>query len=241
MSVSYVGTDLEAMSFAVRYHRWILDEFRPFLGRRLVEVGAGTGDFSQLLADTRPDLLILVEPSQMVDKLNVRVSSLAKSEQPVVVSSSFRDASNSIRQQKPDSVIYVNVLEHIDDDVAELESVFQCLPPGGRLFIFVPAHPWLYGPFDAAVGHYRRYSRTDLEEKCASTGFKIIKSINFDLFGIAPWWLKYRVFRSNSLGARSVEYYDRFVVPISRAIETRVNVPIGKNVLLIAEKPVESR
>ena len=74
MKTTYVGTDLEAMSFAENYHRWILNELRPYLGKSVVEVGAGTGSFSELLLECRPTSLILVEPSEMVGKLRQNIS-----------------------------------------------------------------------------------------------------------------------------------------------------------------------
>ncbi len=233
MSVIYNGRDLEAMSFAVNYHHWILNEFRPFLGRRIVEVGAGTGGFSELLVTLQLEKLILVEPSSMVESLRSKFSSVAKIE---IVKSTFVESAEDIQAENPDSIIYVNVLEHIDDDARELKMIINALTPGGRVFIFVPAHQWLFGPFDRAVGHFRRYSRPVLERQCKDAGFKIVRSTNFDLLGVVPWWIKYRLLKSDSLNPSAVELYDRFAVPVTRFLENTFGAPIGKNILLIGEK-----
>ncbi len=133
-------------------------------------------------------------------------------------------------------MIYVNVLEHIEDDERELKFIYETLCEGGRLFIFVPAFEWLYGEFDKAVGHFRRYTREDLENKCRAQKFKIIRSEYFDLVGIIPWWIKYRLFKSSSLNTGAVHVYDKFVVPLTGFFESRISLPIGKNILLVAEK-----
>ncbi len=237
MKTTYVGTDLEAMSFAENYHRWILNELRPYLGKSIVEVGAGTGSFSELLLECQPASLLLVEPSEMVAKLHRTMSKVGETGPAVrIFDSSFCDVSEEIAKAKPDSIIYVNVLEHIEDDSAELAAVFEALEPGGRVCIFVPAHPWLYGAFDKSVGHFRRYRRAELEQRTQEAGFKILVSKYFDLVGVAPWWIKYRLLRSAKLEPKAVALYDRWAVPVTRALESAITPPTGKNLLLIAEK-----
>lgn len=234
----YPGRELEAMSFAVNYHRWILDVFDPYLGSRLVEVGAGAGSFSELLLERLPVSLALVEPSaDLYRRLGERIGPLRGATRISLHHSDFRSAAGRIRDdERPDSVIYVNVLEHVDDDVGELETVRHTLKPGGRIFIFVPALRWLKGRFDERVGHVRRYVKGELEQKCRWAGFRVIESRYFDFAGVVPWWLKYRLFKSDALEPRAVELYDRFVVRFTRALEKRIRPPLGKNIILIAEK-----
>jgi SAM-dependent methyltransferase len=236
-AVSYVGKDLEAMSFAVNYHRWILDEFRPHLGKNLVEVGAGTGSFTELLLEQRPRTLAAIEPSGMYDLL---VENIAKFRTEATVNAYqaiFTQVASKIKEtDNPDSIIYVNVLEHIEDDAQELKAVYETLAPKGRMFIFVPALPALYGAFDREVGHFRRYVKSDLETKVRDARFKILKSSYFDFAGIVPWWIKYQVFKASTLDQGTIKLYDKYAVPITRAIESAINPPLGKNILLIAAK-----
>lgn len=149
----------------------------------------------------------------------------------------FGDVAERLSSDLPDSIIYVNVLEHIADDVGELALVHRTLAPGGKIFIFVPALQSLYGAFDEQVGHHRRYTRSELVDKCERAGFRIIDSRYFDLLGVLPWWVKYRLLKSSELEPRAVAAYDRYVVPAARRLEARLRPPLGKNVLLIAEKP----
>jgi hypothetical protein len=100
----------------------------------------------------------------------------------------------------------------------------------------VPALSWLYGSFDREINHYRRYSRGDLERKCCAAGFRILVSRYFDLLGVLPWWLKYRVLQSTRMEPGAVRFYDQAVVPVAKRIEAIAAPPLGKNILLIAEK-----
>lgn len=231
----YAGKDLEAMSFAVNYHRWILSLFEPYLGTRIVEVGAGTGSFSELLLERRLESLSLVEPSAaMYEQLCRRVSS---SQSVSTYNDIFERVASQIRSNaKPDSIIYVNVLEHVEDDVNELRIINDTLDSGGRLFIFVPALRWLHGSMDRQLDHFRRYMRSELEKKCVAAGFRVITSRYFDLLGVLPWWVKYKVLQSKKMEPGAVRFYDQRVVPLARTLESSFSPPLGKNVLLVAEK-----
>jgi hypothetical protein len=236
---AYPGTELEAMSGASNYYRWILEIFKPYLGAHVVEVGAGIGSFSQLILSQHVcKTLSLVEPSDsMYETLAARAGQLDTSVTIETYHATFVKAADLIKSRHaPDSIIYVNVLEHIADDQGELESVRQTLSASGRVFIFVPALQWLYGSFDERVGHLRRYSKAELEAKLHHAGFEIIKSAYFDFPGIAPWWFKYRLMRSVTMEPGAVRFYDRFIVPAVRRIESVITMPIGKNVIVIGEK-----
>jgi SAM-dependent methyltransferase len=239
-SFHYAGRDLEAMVEAENYHRWILDLFAPYLGRRVVEVGAGTGSFSALLAERGPRALALVEPSA-----RMYAALTARTWPADVEVRLFNDFFPNVAERvgsggRPDAILYVNVLEHVADDAGELRLVRDALAPGGRLLIFVPALMALYSRFDASLGHQRRYTRRGLEAVCAAAGLRVVESRYLDLLGVAPWWLKYRLLRSREMSPGSVRLYDRLGVPLTRALEAalRARAPVGKNVLLVAQRAV---
>lgn len=236
---AYPGRELEAMDGASNYHRWILGIFKPFLGQHLVEVGAGLGSFSQLiLAQHSCRRLSLVEPSRdMYQELVENATRVNTATRIDTYCGTFPEAAPLIKSQEPpDSIVYVNVLEHIIDDEFELDSVQQTLSAGGRIFLFVPALPWLYGAFDERVGHVRRYTKVELEEKLRRAGFKTVLLSYFDMAGIAPWWIKYCLLKSVTMGPGSVRFYDRYIVPAVSRIESVVRAPLGKNMIVVAEK-----
>lgn len=230
--VRYEGRDLEAMSFARRYHQWIADIFAPYLGNQVAEVGAGSGNFSSLLVGKNVQNLVAIEPSREMFPLlkqkfdgDVRV---------ITRHALFQDMCKEY-QNHFDSVVYVNVLEHIEKDDQELRSVYQSLKAGGHVCIFVPALPWLYSDFDASVGHYRRYTKRQLEQLLKETGFDIVRISYFDLIGIIPWFIFFKLFRKK-LSTGDAVLYDRFVVPFVRMCESIVPIPVGKNLIVIAKK-----
>jgi SAM-dependent methyltransferase len=236
---TYPGRELESMAFALNYHRWIRDIFRPYLGKRVVEVGAGSGSFSELILETRPERLDAIEPSaNMYPLLAAHLRHLDSGNVGRAHQGTLTTSMEGIRKSgQPDSVVYVNVLEHVEDDVSELAAIHSLLRPRGHALIFVPANPWLMGTMDREFGHFRRYTMKELRGKCESAGFTIRLASHFDFLGIAPWWLKYCLFKSRKMEPAAVRLYDRCVVPASRFIESLIPPPIGKNIVLVAGKP----
>ncbi len=213
-------------------------EKRTYLNaEQIVEVGAGTGSFSEFLLREKLETLALIEPSEMFQHLEENVSQIETDAKVTYHQAIFAQVCDSLAaSDKPDSIIYVNVMEHIEDDSGELEMIYRTLVPGGRCFIFVPALMSLYGEFDRKIGHFRRYTKTELEEKCKKAGFKIAKSKHFDFAGIFPWFVKYKLLKSDSLESGAVTLYDKIAVPVIQKFEKILPMPVGKNLLVIAEK-----
>jgi SAM-dependent methyltransferase len=232
----YHGRDLEAMDFAENYHRWILADFRSYLGAQVVEVGAGTGAFSELLlAESGLRRLVAIEPDR---GMHERLAERLHADPRVVHHRAFLSEVAGEYTSAADAVCYVNVLEHIADDAGELAVARETLRPGGHLCVFVPALPWLYSEFDASIGHCRRYTRRELVGKVRDAGFEIVRARYFDVAGILPWLIVFRLMR-RTLVAGQVSAYDRFVVPVMRRLEGVLAPPVGKNLLLVGRKPSE--
>ena len=236
---SYPGRELESMAFALNYHRWIRDIFRPYFGKRVVEVGAGSGSFSELILETGPEHLDTIEPSaNMYPLLAAHLQHLDSGTIALAHQGTLAGSVDAIRRMgAPDSVVYVNVLEHVEDDRNELARIYSLLRPRGHALIFVPANPWLMGSMDREFGHFRRYTMKELRGKCEAAGFTIRLAAHFDFVGIAPWWLKYCLLKSTTMEPAAVRLHDRWVVPVSRFFETLIPPPIGKNIVLVAGKP----
>ena len=228
----HLGKDLEAMSFAENYHHWILAEFLPFLGNVVAEVGAGTGNFSQLLAATRINRLVAIEPSDGLYRSLLKAVGHLDNVQ--TVRGFFADHQERFKQQF-DTVLYVNVLEHIEDDLGELQLVHESLQENGNLCVFVPALSWLYSDIDKEVGHFRRYHKAPLVSLVESAGFEVVEVKYFDLLGIIPWYVAYVLMKKDITGG-DVAVYDKIIVPVMRWIEKRVTPPIGKNLLVVGRK-----
>ncbi|MCB1689393.1 MAG: class I SAM-dependent methyltransferase [Halioglobus sp.] len=228
----YFGKDLEAMSFAHNYHRWIASELAPYLGEHVAEVGAGIGNFSQFLLDAGARQLSAFEPSSnMYPVLEEKFSQVPSVD---TYNSFFEDESGRFAGSF-DAVAYVNVLEHIEDDRLALQHAHKSLRSNGHLLIFVPALKFLYSELDRKVGHFRRYSKRELTDVVTSAGFRIESCRYFDVMGIIPWYVAFVLLKQTTTGT-NVTLYDRIVVPVMRRIENVVTPPVGKNLLLVARK-----
>jgi len=228
----YFGKDLEIMSFANNYHHWILEEFSPYLGDHVAEIGAGMGNFSLLLLEKGIQRLVAFEPSEnMYPYLEKRLSPYPCAE---AFHGFFKDKLSEHRDYF-DSAVYVNVLEHIEDEKKELTCALSSLKDNGFLCIFVPALSWLYSEVDRELNHYRRYHKKEIKHLLESAGFKILKVKYFDLLGIIPWYIKFTLLKKTMRGS-NVRLYDKLVVPVMRRLEGFVTPPIGKNIIAVAQK-----
>lgn len=221
------------MALAQNYYRWIMRGFRQHLGKVVCEIGAGIGTFSALLLKENIHRLILVEPSlNLLPGLQQRFAGEGR----VWVAEGEIDAhTDRLAQAGVDTVVGVNVLEHIEDDRLTLATVAKILPSGGRLLLFAPALPVLFGSLDEAFGHWRRYRKAELQTKVTDAGFHILelKFVNFP--GIVSWFIAGRILKWRTLPPRSVRSYDRWVIPIVMAIESRLPAPVGPSLMLIAQ------
>lgn len=228
---TYFGRDLEAMSHARNYHAWIVEMFRPYLGAHAADVGAGAGSVAELLVRHVRRLTAFEPSGNMFPLLKTRFA-----DNPAV------ECRNSALSAEPgcadrfDSVLYVNVLEHIEDESGELESAAAALRPGGHLLVFVPALPFLYSKLDRTLGHVRRYRRRPLVELVQRSGFQVEKVNYVDCAGILPWYLVF-VLMKRTMTRGEVSLYDRLGIPVVRRVETLVRPPLGKNLLVVARKP----
>jgi len=228
----YFGTDLEAMSFAQNYHEWILEEFIPYLGEYVAEVGAGMGNFSDFLLGTGLKQLVAFEPSD--NMFSILEKKFANNNQVTTINAFFEDHS-CFYIDTFDSVCYVNVLEHIENDREALSHAYKTLRFKGHVLIFAPALSFLYSNLDKKIGHFRRYSKAGLIEIVKSVGFSIKKVKYFDMLGIVPWYITF-VLLNQSISNSSVLLYDKLVVPIIKRVERIITPMIGKNLVIVGQK-----
>jgi hypothetical protein len=228
----YERGDLETMSFAPKYHAWIFSEFRGFIGKRVAEVGAGCGSFSSLFLNEPVNELVVIEPAK---DMCVLLQTNIMNDTRVVIRNAFFQEVNAEYSNYFDSVVYINVLEHVEDEIKELACIYESLKMGGYVCIFVPALSWLYSDHDKSIGHYRRYYKKQLSALLEKSGFKIEKVKYFDIIGIIPWFIMFKLFKKK-IDRGNVGLYDKYIVQISRIIESLIPPPIGKNLIIVGRK-----
>ena len=231
-SFEYSGTELEAVAEARNYYDWIIASFAGRIGKRAVEAGAGIGTVSELiLRRAIPSELVLIEP----DSGNAGVlRDRFRSDSRVVIRHGYLE--EFAPTLRADSVIAVNVLEHVEHDSEFLAAAHRALVPGGSVLLLVPALPAIYGSLDRAFDHFRRYTRSGLTKQLRTAGFEIEKLHYLNMLGVAAWFASGRIMRRTTLGRGQVRFYDRYVIPTLRRIESRFHPPIGQSILAIARK-----
>jgi SAM-dependent methyltransferase len=231
-SFAYVGTELAALAEAQNYYQWVIRQFAPFLGKRVIEVGAGIGTFSRSLLDYTPlSELVLVDPGDNLFPLLQR--RFAGDSRVKIVHGYFQRVAVL---PAADSIVLVNVLEHIAEDQALLDEAHAVLIPGGTLLLLVPALPGIYGSLDQAFGHYRRYTKASLADKLRAAGFGILRLSYLNLLGIASWFLTGRVLRRTTLKSQAVRLYDRCIIPWLSRLEEQWRPPFGQSLIAIVQK-----
>ena len=211
-----------------RYRRYQYDLIAPHCGRTILEVGAGLGEFAEQFDDVDRLVLTDVDPGA-VDLMARRFAGRPEVQTRTLALGVAPELDESV-----DSVVAINVLEHIEDDAGALRSLATAVQPGGSIVLWVPGYQQLYGEFDRKVGHVRRYTPSTLASAVRRAGLdvELVKPVN--LLGGIAWWLTVRRGGSTSPDSKLVAVFDRFVVPVTRALERVMRPPFGQSVLCVA-------
>ncbi len=223
---------LRRMSALERYNGWILEVIRPWIGRRVLEVGSGIGNFSHYFLD-REQLILTDTREDYLARLKERYGAYAN---VAVERYDLEGSAGRLSEYRADTVIVLNVLEHIDDDRLALAEMYGLLAPGGRIVLQLPAHRLLYGTLDIHLDHFRRYTARDIRRKLAVCGYEIEHIRRFNMFGALGWLVASRVLRRRILPEGQLGLFN-LLTPFFMAAERIVPVPFGLSLLVVARKP----
>ncbi len=224
---------LVRMAKAHRYLDWIFSLMRPYLGDRILEVGPGIGLLTSRMVADRHVSALEVDP----DAANVLLQRFGAMSNFDVVSGDVerKEWIDENTTKRYDTVVCVNVLEHVVEDITALENMHKSLRSGGYLFLFVPALMAIFGTLDSAVGHKRRYSLDEVSTKVQSAGFEIQEISYGNVLGVPAWFWSSRITRRSMPNTSILSLFDR-LVPVWTWIESKIRVPIGMTVICIARK-----
>jgi len=223
---------LDDLSEAVHYNQWIYQMLRPYVGRRILEIGCGTGNLTGFLHRHGPVLAVDVHPGYLRSAQKKLQGQKGITFRKVNLATGLA----ALRSYKADTLICVNVLEHLEDDGRVLAQCLRLLPPGGRLLLFVPAFQYLFGSMDVSYGHYRRYSLPDLVRKMEKAGFQVRYGRYLNLLGVLGWWLNGKILKKKIIPRSQMLLYDK-IVSFSSKIERYLPKPIGLSVFCVGQKP----
>src|SRR5688572_15175627 len=227
----YAADDLETMQGAKRYAAHLFELFRPYVGRRVLEVGCGIGTLSERLAGVA-DHVVGIEPNpscavQVRDhmraepKFSLRECSLEECDPVELTSHRF------------DTVFCVNVLEHIEDDAAALATFTHVVQPGGHVLIWVPAVPAAYGPLDAELGHHRRYTKASLSRAFAGAKLEIVSLRYTNPIGLIGWMYNSHVGRSTTHSPLQIKFFETMVAPWALPLDRLIPPPLGLSLVAV--------
>jgi SAM-dependent methyltransferase len=230
----FFAEDLRQMTKAVNYRRWQFRLIAPHLHGRVLEIGGGIGNFTSDLARVAQSV-VSIEPNaychaQLLEKTrdlpNVTVHNITAEALEQKLGA----------DEKADTAVCMNVLEHIRDDESAVRAFSRLLRPGGSLVLLIPGAPWLFGEIDRRLGHYRRYSKASARTLMERSGLRVVTLRYFNFVGLWGWWWNARVTKRLTQSDAQIHLFDNYIVPWQSRLESVLPPPLGQSLLVIAQK-----
>ncbi|HNY27514.1 MAG TPA: glycosyltransferase [Candidatus Sumerlaeota bacterium] len=223
---------LADLSQARRFNQWMAECIHPWLGQTILEVGSGIGSISRQLPHRRHLIVSDMDPVYLELLKNAYQGN-------ALVDVEFLDLTRDenvehLRDQEVDTIVCLNVLEHIENDADALKRMHSILAPGGRLVLLVPQYAALYGSYDRQLGHHRRYTRQMLRELFPKCGYRLAHMQSYNFLAIPGWWVNSCLLKRDTMGKSQIKLFD-LLVPIMRLIEKILPLP-GLSLIAVGEK-----
>ena len=228
-SFTYVGSELDLFSTAVNWKSYLRGRIAPYLGEDVLEVGAGLGGTTRIFRRGTERRWVCLEPDALLAGRLEREVGSGSCEVRVGTLEDF-DPSETF-----DTILYMDVLEHIEDDRGEVARAAGHLRAGGHLIAVSPAHQWLFTPFDAAIGHYRRYTKAGFGA-LASADLRTVELVYLDSVGLLASMANKLVLNSAMPSPAQIAFWDRVLVRMSRVVDPILGHSAGKSVLAVWRK-----
>lgn len=229
----YEGDELEVFALARNWKAYFRDKFLPYLGRNVLEVGAGFGAVTRTLLHAEVERWTCLEPDAMLaSRIPETLSDHPMREQVQVRRATTLDLA---AETTYDTILYVDVLEHIEDDRAELRRAASHLSAGGYCIVLSPAYNWLYTPFDKAIGHFRRYTARTLSA-VAPADVRLADLYYLDSVALLASLANKLLLRQSLPTRAQILFWDRTLVPISRVVDPLIRYKAGRSVIALWQK-----
>ena len=219
---------LHSLEGAPVYLSWLLSLVEPHLTGEIAEIGAGTGTMTGRLSEF--GRVTAFEPAE--SSFQVLSDRYREHDGIDVVLGGYED----VGEDRFDSALLSNVIEHIDDEAAALRTIRTALKPGGLVVFINPAHALLMSDFDRRIGHHRRYRAKPFARRLEDAGFEAVSSCYINPIGAIGWFITARLLRLDPTANRFLSHYDRFVIPVSRAVTPLTRRVFGQSVVAVARR-----
>jgi glycosyltransferase involved in cell wall biosynthesis len=225
---------LQSVRRARGFNGWLVRQLAPFVGRRVLEAGSGIGNLTEFFLDRERLACVDVDPFY-VERLSQRYGHLANLSFHQADLSQLHNC-NALCKARLDTIICINVLEHIENDAKVLRNFYELLQPGGHAMLLVPANPRLYTGVDKALGHFRRYTRQELVSKMRDAGFDVVESKGFNRLGSLGWFVSGKLLGRTTLSAGQMKLYE-WLLPLAKLVD-RIGLLPPLSVIAVGRKPV---
>jgi hypothetical protein len=229
---SYPGSELDLFSSATNWKAYWARKVSKYIGSRVLEVGAGIGSTTEILCGPHGLWLALEPDPQLGKAIDDKISSGLLPDSCQLCIGTIQ---NLTSPPDFDTVLYIDVLEHIETDKTEIDTAASRLTRGGHLIVLAPAHQWLFTPFDEKIGHYRRYTRQTLLN-LAGENLKLIECSYLDSVGLLASLANRLLLKTSSPSKSQIKVWDRYMVPFSVLLDPLFRFKVGKSVLVVWEK-----
>jgi len=220
---------LESMGQAVWYNRWTLQKFEKFLSGDILEIGCGIGNFTEILSNYGNIWAIDINKNY-VKQLGKELGKKVK-----VGFGDIEKGEYFFKSKTFDTIVCINVLEHIKDDGKALQNIHNLLKKEGKIIFLVPIYNFLYGEIDRSIHHFRRYNPEQFKKKLKQVGFAIEKSRKLNFLGAFGWFIAGRILKNKQAEGSKVQLFN-ILAPFCLSIEDFIEPAIGTSVLIIAKK-----
>jgi len=228
---AYGSEILARLNRAPRFTRWMADTIRPYVGDRVLEIGAGIGNLTTNLVPRAKYHASDINPHYLD-----RLETLKQARPYLQVHYTDASAAETYPAEQFDTVICMNVVEHIENDVEALSNIRRSLDKDGRAIVLVPNGPRLFGSLDKVLGHYRRYTREQLVQACQDAGFTVEKVLKFNRIGTPGWWLNGRILKKKTFGFWQIKLLN-FLIPFIRPIDRFLPFPHLSWIIILRAGP----
>jgi 2-polyprenyl-3-methyl-5-hydroxy-6-metoxy-1,4-benzoquinol methylase len=230
--------NLHAVGQMINYRRWIYETIAPHLGFEILEAGCGNGNLTSLILQ-KPGLRRYVgvdHSSDLCQQLRELIKDVKEPRCDVIATALEDERFTALEKTPFDTIICLNVLEHIEEDGKMLSVFRRLLKPGGKVVLLVPAFQWLYGTIDKIIHHHRRYSKKDLLQKITNANLSPVVTRYFNPFGIPAWVWHGKILKLSVHRETEMKAWDKYV-PCLKLLENLNPFPIGLSLFAVAKRP----
>ena len=224
---------LHRLHSMIRYSQWIYDVIRPFIKGKILEIGCGIGAMTRHIIKDYSSIVSIDVNKSHIQKMYTQFCKYP--ELQIYYLDILQDPSNILKKEMFDTILLINVLEHIEREDETLQKIYELLAPEGNSIMLVPAYQNLFGSLDEIVGHLRRYNKKLFIEKLHTFHLESFYTTYMNTLGMFGWWLNSKFLKKREFSISQIAFFE-YLIPFISRIEKWIHPPFGQSILIISRK-----